>query len=391
MICCLEFSDTPILQHSRETVCTKEKEYAILPTRAGFPKARAEELIRENTQLRGPFHWERLHGDGSQRAFCRVSDGKGSLVVAWSPLEDQRFPNENDSYVYMGEHLRNKGIPVPEIYGYSRPDGLTLVEDLGSVHLQEAVQSAGERLIGLYRQAVELLLRMQARATKDLDTGHCFDTPLYDPPFIIRRELEYFRWSFLEGALGLDIDPAYLKSDFSLLATRAGQVGDQAFFVHRDFQSRNLMVKGDLLYLIDFQGARLGPPQYDLASLLIDPYVQLPEHVQIELLEVHSRNLSELTGISVEEFVYKFSHVALCRNLQILAAFSFLTSRRGRPHFARYIIPAWRGLRRLLTEGTLSDYQSLADLVNNQSEEMIAKVAARLEMEARGVVDSGED
>ena len=362
-----------------------------MPGRASFPKGRAEELIREKTRLRGPFHWEPLHGDGSQRAFYRVSDREGSLVVAWSPLEVQRFPNENDSYVYMGEHLLSKGIPVPEIYGYSRPDGLTLLEDLGSVHLQEAVQSAEESLIGLYGQALQLLLQMQAKATKDLDTGRCFDTAVYDPPFIIRRELEYFRWSFLEGALGLDIDPAYLKSDFSLLATRAGQVGDQAFFVHRDFQSRNLMVKGDLLYLIDFQGARLGPPQYDLASLLIDPYVQLPEHVQIELLEVHSRNLSELTGISLEEFVYKFSHVALCRNLQILAAFSFLTSRRGRPHFARYIIPAWRGLRRLLTEGTLSDYQSLADLVNNQSEEMIAKVAARLEMEARGVVDSGED
>ena len=358
---------------------------------ASFPRIRAEDLIIEKTRLRGPFHWESLHGDGSQRSFYRVSGGKGSLVVAWSPLEDQRFPNENDSYVYMGGHLLNKGIPVPEIYGYSRSDGLTLLEDLGSVHLQEAVQSAEESLIGLYRQAVELLLKMQAKATKDLDTSHCFDTTLYDPPFIIRRELEYFRWSFLERALGLEIDPAYLKSDFSLLATRAGQVGGQAFFVHRDFQSRNLMVKGDLLYLIDFQGARLGPPQYDLASLLIDPYVQLPEHIQKELLEVHSRNLRELTGVSVEDFVYKFPHVALCRNLQILAAFSFLTSRRGRPHFARYIIPAWKGLRRLLTEGALSDYQSLANLVNNQSEEMVAKAAARLEMEARSVEDSDED
>jgi aminoglycoside/choline kinase family phosphotransferase len=364
-------------------------EYSNMPRRASFPKIRAEDLIREKTRLRGPFHWEPLHGDGSQRTFYRVSDGKGSLVVAWSPPEDQRIPNENDSYVYLSEHLRSKGIPVPEIYGYSRPEGLTLLEDLGSVHLQEAVESAEESLLGLYHQALELLLKMQAKGTKDLDPSHCFDTAVYDPPFIIRRELEYFRWSFLEGALGLEIDSAYLKDDFSLLATRAGQVGGQAFFVHRDFQSRNLMVKGDLLYLIDFQGARLGPPQYDLASLLIDPYVQLPEHIQIDLLEVHSRNLSELTGISVEEFVYKFSHVALCRNLQILAAFSFLTSRRGRPHFARYIIPAWRGLRRLLTAGTLSDYRSLANLVNNQSEEMLARVAARLEMEARSAERQG--
>lgn len=351
--------------------------------RANFPKGRAEELIRENTQLRGPFRWQPLHGDGSERAFCRVSDRKGSLILVWRPIEDPRFPNENDSYVYMGRHLLNKGIPVPEIYGYSRPEGLTLLEDLGSVHLQQAVQGAEERLIALYSQAVELLLKMQTKATQDLDTSHCFDTPVYDPPFITRRELEYFRWSFLEGALELEIDPVYLESEFFLLASRSGEVGGQTFFLHRDFQSRNLMVKDDFLYLIDFQGARLGPPQYDLASLLLDPYVQLPESIQNELLSMYSRNLNESTGITVDEFMYRFYHVALCRNLQILAAFSFLTKRKGRPHFAQYIIPAWNRLRRLLRETALSDYQNLIELVKRQSDEMVAKVAARLEREAR--------
>ena len=353
--------------------------------RSNFPKTRAEELIREYTELDGPFRWEPLHGDGSERAFYRVTDRKGSLVLVWCPLEDQRFPNENDSYVYVGEHLLKRGIPVPEIYGYSRSEGLTLLEDLGPVHLQDAVQSANERLIVLYRQAIELLLKLQAEATQDLDTSHCFDTPVYDSPFIIRRELEYFRWSFLEGALALEIDSDYLEGDFSLLAARAGKVGSRLFFLHRDFQSRNLMVKGDLLYLIDFQGARLGPPQYDLASLLLDPYVQLSESFQKELLASHSKNLSELTGMSIDEFMDKFPHVALCRNLQVLGAFAFLTKMKGRSHFAQYIMPAWMGLRRLLREPSCSDYQILANLVENQSDEVIAKVAARLEREARSV------
>jgi aminoglycoside/choline kinase family phosphotransferase len=354
-----------------------------LPRPASFPKSTAEKLIRENTQFSGPFLWEQLYGDGSERVFHRVSDHKGSLVVAWSPLKDQGFPNENDSYVYMGKHLLNKGIPVPKIYGYSRPEGLTLLEDLGSVHLQQVAQSADENVTALYRRALELLFRMQAHATEDLDTKNCFDTPFYDPPFILKRELQYFQWSFLEGALQLEIDPAYLESDFSLLATRAGQVGDQVFFVHRDFQSRNLMVKDGLLYLIDFQGARLGPPQYDLASLLLDPYVQLPDSLQNELLSMHGKNLSEFSGLSVEDFICRFSHVALCRNLQILAAFSFLAKRKGRSHFAQYIVPAWSSLRRLLTDATVSEYQNLANLVKNQSDEMVAKAAARLEREAR--------
>jgi aminoglycoside/choline kinase family phosphotransferase len=354
-----------------------------LPRPASFPKSTAEKLIRENTQFSGPFLWEQLHGDGSERVFFRVFHGKGSLVVVWSLLEDQRFPNENDSYVYMGKHLHNKGIPVPEIYGYLRPEGLTLLEDLGSMHLQQAVQSAGQNVTALYRQAIELLLRMQAYATEDLDIRNCFDTPFYDPPFILKRELQYFQWSFLEEALQLEVDPAYLESDFSLLATRAGRVRDQVFFVHRDFQSRNLIVKGDLLYLIDFQGARLGPPQYDLASLLLDPYVQLPDSLQHELLRMHGEQMSELTGISVEEFIHGFSHVALCRNLQILAAFSFLTRRKGRSHFAQYIVPAWRSLKHLLADAAVSEYQNLANLVKSQSDETVAKAAARLEREAR--------
>ena len=356
--------------------------------RSNFPKKRAEELIRENTQLRGSLRWQPLHGDGSERACYRVSDHKESLVIIWSPFENQKFPNENDSYVYMGKHLLDKGIPVPEIYGYSRAEGLTLLQDLGSVHLQDEVKSDEGRLISLYHQAVELLLNMQIHATEDLDTSHCFDTPAYDPQFVIRRELEYFRWSFLEGALELELDADYLENDFSLLASRGGGAKGRQFFLHRDFQSRNLMLKGDLLFLIDFQGARLGPPQYDLASLLLDPYVQLPDFFQDELLKSHSRNLSESVGISVDEFMDRYPHVALCRNLQMLAAFSFLTKIKGRSHFAQYIMPAWSGLRRLLTEPPCSNYQLLADLVQRQSDGAIAEVAAGLEREAQKSVDS---
>ena len=351
--------------------------------RSNFPKSIAEELIREKTQLRGPFRWEQLHGDGSERVFYRVTDRKVSLVLVWSPLEDEVFPNENDSYVYMGNHLLEKGIPVPEIYGYSRAEGLTLLEDLGSVHLQDLVLSADERLIGLYGQAIELLLRIQTEASGGLDTSYCFDGAVYDQPFIIRRELDYFRWSFLAGALELEIDADHLDGDFSLLASRAGDLGGRSFFLHRDFQSRNLMVRGDLLYLIDFQGARIGPPQYDLASLLLDPYVQLSEFFQKELLASHSKNLSELTGVSIDEFMDRFPHVALCRSLQVLGAFAFLTKIKGRSHFAQYIMPAWIRLKRLLTEASCSDYHILAKLVENQSDEVVAKAAARLEREAR--------
>ena len=348
-----------------------------------FPKARAEDLIREHTTPRGSLRWQPLHGDGSERTFYRVATQKESLILIWSPPGDETFPNENDSYVYIGRHLRQKGVPVPEIYGYYRSEGLTLVEDLGSVHLQDAVVPGAERLTSLYGQAIDVLLKMQIQATEGLETRHCFDTSVYNQQFIIERELEYFRRSFLVGALGLEIDFNYLERDFFLLASQAGEGNGQLFFLHRDFQSRNLMLKGDYLYLIDFQGARLGPPQYDLAALLLDPYVQLPEEIQQELLTAYSRAFATVTGGSIDEFLHKYPHVALCRNLQVLGAFSFLTRIKGRSHFAQYIVPAWNRLRQQLAKPPCLEYRTLAGVVQSQNDDTVAEVAARLGREAQ--------
>lgn len=347
-------------------------------------------MIREETGFSGPFRWKSLHGDGSERAFYRVTTQNDSLIVVWNHLGDDHFPNENDSYVYMAKHLSKRGIPVPQIYAYWRSQRLTLMEDLGSMHLQEAVRSTRGELARLYNQAVELLLSMQLRATEGLDTRYCFDTPAYDADFIFRRELEYFQQSFLLGALGLESNSLDLVPDFSTLALRTATVEGRTFFLHRDFQSRNLMLRGNVIHVIDFQGARLGPPQYDLAALLLDPYVQLSDSIQQDLLAVFSRRFSEAVGIPAEDFLEIYPHAALCRNLQILAAFAFLTKIKFRPHFAQYIVPAWRQLKRLLAAPPCSDYKDLARLVQSHGDEFIITMAARLEREARKSAGCGQ-
>ncbi|MFP3870967.1 MAG: aminoglycoside phosphotransferase family protein [Syntrophobacteria bacterium] len=345
-------------------------------------QSRAERMVREETGLAGPFWWNVLHGDGSERIFYRMETRSKSLVLIRSPCANDTFPNENDSYVYMGRHLYEKGINVPRIYAYCRSEGLILMEDLGSVHLQDQVKSARGRLAGLYQQAAELLIDMQVRATEDLDTRFCFDSPIYDPAFVLERELEYFRQAFLVGGLGLEVGRDDVAREFALLASRACGGEEPLFFLHRDFQSRNLMVNNERLYVIDFQGARLGPPQYDLAALLLDPYVQVPGSIRDHLLAAHGRRLSEMAGISLRDFLARYPHVALCRNLQVLAAFAFLTRMRGRAHFADYVIPAWHRLVKILAEPPCMDYRILATLVQGQSTRSIAAAAARLRRQA---------
>jgi hypothetical protein len=109
----------------------------------------------------------------------------------------------------------------------------------------------------------------------------------------------------------------------------------------------------------------------------------LPESLQDELLKTYSSTFGELTGISVDDFLSRYFQVALCRNLQILAAFSFLTKVRGRSHFAQYIPPAWMILRRLLKQGPGRDYRVLTTLLERQSDEAVVDAAARLRCEAR--------
>jgi len=344
---------------------------------------RVETLIREETGFSPPFRWEPLHGDGSHRAFYRLYAAGTTLILLMSPPTHERFPNENDSYVYMGRHLERNGIPVPRIFAYWRGEGMVLVEDLGSFHLQDAVRSDPASVDSLYAQAADVLIRMQVHASEGLDTAQCFDSPVYDAGFVVERELRYFYQSFVRDGLGLEVSWDEMAEEFSLLAGRAARVGERSFFLHRDFQSRNLMVRQGRLYVIDFQGSRKGPPQYDPAALVLDPYVQLPEPLTERMLVTHAERLEEATGVRVQDFLESYGQVALCRNLQILAAYSFLTRVKGRWHFARYLVPAYRTLQRRLNQPGCRDYRSLRRLVGDHGIEEVAKVADRLEREAK--------
>ena len=166
--------------------------------------------------------------------------------------------------------------------------------------------------MALYRQALEVLVQLQIAGTQGFSPEWCFDTPFYDASLVRQRECHYFVQAFLQGYLGLETTPEELTEDFELLLQRALHP-EQRFFLHRDFQSRNLMVHHNRLWLIDFQGARLGPLQYDLAALLLDPYVNLPFTTQ-EIL------LTEYLGLLQEHL--PLDPVALAAAIQLCGSVS---------------------------------------------------------------------
>jgi len=209
------------------------------------------------------------------------------------------------------------------------------------------------------------LAHMQVQGAEGFDPDWCWDTPRYDKSLMLDRESGYFLRAFWKGLLGQE-EPSGLQEEFDFLAEKAAAI-PAGFFLHRDFQSRNIMIYQNKPCFIDFQGGRLGPLGYDLASLLIDPYVALPDDFQIELLEAYLDELEKLITVDRRKFIEEYLLLALHRNLQIVGAFSFLSTERKKVFFRQYIEPALVSLNKLLDCEIFSEMQVLRKIVSRSA------------------------
>ncbi|OAQ20201.1 aminoglycoside phosphotransferase family protein [Thermosulfurimonas dismutans] len=274
-----------------------------------------------------------LQGDGSARKFLRIKTPKESFILIL-PQPGEYGLREAQAYYRIGRFLKSHGIPVPDILAYRDQDGLLLVEDLGDLRLCEHPER--ERL---YPEAVKILVNLQA-LTPRFPRETTLETLYYDRDLIWHKEILYFEKWYLK----IHRKKTWFIETRSLLEDFLQESVDcftDTVVLHRDFQSRNLMVKNGRLYVIDFQGARIGPPSYDLASLLWDPYV---ERIPTErLLDLYLR----LTSRDRQTFLEEFKRISIFRLMQALGAFVKLSS-QGKSWFRDYIPRAEKRLRKLL-------------------------------------------
>lgn len=305
-----------------------------------------------------------LAGDGSRRAFWRIlTSGDNRTFVAVENVPVDAFSGrENHAYLMIGRHLFEKGLPLPEIYRADLEKGWFILEDMGDRCLQDAVASAGER-ISVYKKVVHVLMELQTRGCQGFDKAWTCQTPTYDREVMRRYESAYFKDAFIGLYLGMKGPGAGLERAFDYLANTAAGANSR-FFLHRDFQSRNIMVTEQGPGILDWQGARLGPLAYDLASLLIDPYVALSREEQRHIYEYYMDLLRGTLPMEAAPFQRYYPYLALQRNLQILGAFSFLTRSRGKTYFEAYIPRAVGTLRGLLNDIKDPDLGPLKDLAD---------------------------
>jgi NDP-sugar pyrophosphorylase family protein len=297
---------------------------------------------------------EPLKGDGSNRQWYRLKMGQNSMIMVDHGIKKGRHISEAEAFVKIGRHLFRMGLAVPQIYHEDTFAGYVFLEDLGSLHLQTAVQQTDdfEKIIRMYQTVILLLTRFAISGAQGFEAAWTYQTPRYSRTLILEHECRYFVEAFLNDYLAIKADYEDFKKEFVWLADNAlkhAAVG----FMHRDLQSRNIMIKNNNFYFIDFQGARMGPIQYDLASLLIDPYVRLPEAIQTQLLEYCIEKLSAAMKLNTENFRRCYRYCRLARNLQILGAFGYLTRVKSKAQFERYIPTAIKTL-----EGSLKKHKN---------------------------------
>jgi len=306
-----------------------------------------------------------LTGDASDRKYFRVLVPNAvSIVLAVHPA---RFDYTTLSFVNVAELLTQMPIPVPAILGHDDELGILALEDLGDVTLQAHLGTAPHAdHHALYRQAVGLIAVIQRHGAL-LATE---DYPAYRVAFDVEKltwEMDFFIKHFMEGYRGAaltDSSRAALRQELGTIVEELA--AEPRVLCHRDYHSRNLMLRNGRLFVIDFQDARMGPDTYDLVSLLRDSYVDLPESVADDL-QAYFLALKGQAGTEAE-FRRRFDLMALQRNLKALGTFGYQTAARGNPVYIQYMPRTLRYVRTNLDR--YSRFARLRELLGIYVEEL---------------------
>lgn len=294
---------------------------------------------------------EPLPVSGSARRYYRVFAEDRTYVGVYH--ENLR---ENRLFVDFTRHFEKSQLHVPHVYCVSEDGFCYLQDDLGPDMLLNVVEREregeflSEHTMELYRKALSELLKFQLVGGKGLDYSECLPRPVFDER-CIRWDLNYFKYCFLKLA-GVEVDEDRLENDFDRLTAKLVMAGTGGF-MFRDFQSRNIMVVDDEVYFIDYQGGRQGALHYDVASLLYDAIVKIPEGQKEELLNFYIRQLTVCEPEYAEKFREMYYHFVLVRLLQAMGAFGLRGLHEGKTHFIDSIVPGLQGIITLFESGKL--------------------------------------
>ncbi len=295
-----------------------------------------------------PARIQPLQGElgGSGRKIIRLANERTSAIGVLYGVRE-----ENVAFLAFSRHFHKHGLTVPEIYAEDLDHGAYLEEDLGDTVLFDFLSknrsgaNISAPVVEAYRKVVAVLPRFQVEAASDLDYSVSYPCASFDRQSIT-WDLNYFKYYFLRLA-AIPFNEQGLENDFSRLADFLLSA-PRDYFLYRDFQSRNVLLRDGLPYFVDYQGGRKGALQYDIASLLFDAKADLPPSLRQDLLDHYLSCLGEFLDLDREAFLHYYYAYVYVRILQALGAYGFRGFYERKTHFLQSVPYALKNLRWLL-------------------------------------------
>jgi aminoglycoside/choline kinase family phosphotransferase len=289
--------------------------------------------------------YEELTAHGSDRIIIRLNSETESCIGIVNP-----HIKENRAFISFGKIFRKNGLNVPEIFAIAKDDGSYLLEDLGdeTLFIRVASNWSGDnsKNISLYKKAIDEMPKFQVSMAGKIDFNMCYQFGEFGEDNI-DFDINYFKERFLKALYKNEIDENLLNNDLEFLKGRILEM-PRDFFLYRDFQSRNIMLKDEELYFIDFQSGRRGSLLYDIASLLFDARADIPQEIREELLEYYLLTVDKYVTIDIPFFSRHFWYFALIRILQAMGAYGFLGMVKGKTRFLESIPYALKNINFIL-------------------------------------------
>lgn len=326
------------------------------------PKHIVAELFSKTTR-EYPENIQRLPASGSERVYFRLRSRQLSLIGAFNPIVQ-----ENRAFIHFTGHFASLGLPVPRLHAVNKNQTAYLLDDLGDTTLYSLIENErkqnhtwSEALTQLYKQALDDLLLFQDTVRQGLDLAEAWPRKAFDRQSIL-WDLNYFKYYFVRLA-GIEFDEDRLEFDFQRFASNLAGAPAH-FFMYRDFQSRNIMLKDRKLFYIDYQGGRRGPLPYDVASLLYDAKADIPVEVRNLLLAYYLENVSQKKMTTSETFMDWWPSFVYIRIMQAMGAYGYRGFFQQKQHFLLSVPLAIRNLEYLLTEyGFPRGYPELTNIL----------------------------
>lgn len=309
---------------------------------------------------KAPQQVEKLPASGSNRQYYRMHNCIGCIGTS---------TEENAAFFHLAQRFGSLNLPVPHVYAMSADQTCYLQEDLGDQSLYGFLQGQrtgdghySDLAITMLRTVMSDLPRFQIEGASEDVYTHCYPQKYFDER-TVHFDLNYFKYNFLK-LVGLEFNEVQLEDDFDRLCHDLLAVEEQGF-MYRDFQARNVMLKDNRPYYIDFQGGRRGPVYYDVASFLWQASAHYSDELREELIDVYSKPLQQYVSIDKDVFMTRLRLFVFFRTLQVLGAYGYRGLWERKQHFINSIPAALENLKQCIDWGVADSYPYLRETLTS--------------------------